>query len=163
LLVSGEVPSLDRLAVLIEQLMMIWEGNAGVPMPRTAFAAFFVNVHRQLLAQGGEPNLMRLGADGVVDHGGQPDHGAEPVGCECGRCGTKFAVGDITTAGPELDGRTGRMVVRRSVFCEFCNDLMNWTERATPAGTPSGHVVVGPFYAKEQAGRQGRIICDVDA
>lgn len=148
LLIAGDVERADRLTVLTDQMRMLWELNAGVPMPPTAVASFFVNLHRQLLSQGGEPTLMRLDVDGMVDAGGVDDLGSEPVGAQCGRCGTKFAPGDIATAGPELDASRGKMVVRRSIDCDFCNDVMSWTEGATPAGTPNGRVIAGPFYRK---------------
>lgn len=155
LLIAGDVVPADRLTVLVDQLRMLWEANAGVAMPSTAVASFFVNVHRQLLAQGGEPTLMRLGADGMVDAGGVDHLGADPVSVQCGRCGSLVAPGSIATGGPEFDHRIGKMVVRRSVECEHCDDVMSWTEGLTAAGTPNGRVVAGPFY------RKGTVTADV--
>jgi hypothetical protein len=147
ILLSGEVAPIERSEVLFDQLLFLREKHQGEPS-RRALASFMVDAMRQLLSQGGEPALMRLSANGTVDAGGTEALSAEPVGCECGQCGTRYAPHQIATAGAEFDAGAGRLVVRRSVECDFCGHVMSWTEGATAAGKPNGRVMAGPFYSK---------------
>jgi hypothetical protein len=101
--------------------------------------------------QGGLPALMRLRPDGTVDAGGVEDLSAEPVGCECAKCGTRYAAHQIATAPAEFDAGAGRLVVRRSVDCDFCGHVQSWVEGATAAGAPNGRVMAGPFFERPHA------------
>lgn len=146
ILLCGLLNPQHRLQPLLDQLRRIHETHYGA-LHGKAVTTFTADVLRQLRSQGDEPALMRLSAEGS-DAGGVEDVGAEPVGCECGKCGTRYAEHQITTGAPELDPNLAKMVVRRWVECEFCNLVMTWCEGATPAGNPNGRVTSGPEYTK---------------
>lgn len=147
ILLSGTLKPRERLEVLLDLLRRLREQHHG-RLPRAGLPGFIADVMRQLLSQGGEPALLRLQPDGMVDAGGMESLGAEPVGCECGTCGTRYGAHQITTAAPEFDDSTGRLIVRRAVDCDFCGHIMSWTEGATGAGAPNGRVMSGPVYTR---------------
>ena len=150
ILISGLVLPRDRFETVLDQCRRIHERHFG-PMSPAGMAALTVDITRQLNRQGGEVSLMRLSPDSWVDAGALADVGAEPHGCQCGLCGTKYAEHQITTGPPEIDANTAKLVVRRWVFCDFCNLEMTWTEGATPAGNPNGRVISGPEYGKRRS------------
>ncbi len=96
-------------------------------------------------AQGGEAALMRLQPDGTILAGAVEGLAAEPTGCECGRCGTRYAPHQIRTGAPatQLSGSIG---VAREVDCDFCSVTQAWVEGCTQAGLPNGRVLSGPTY-----------------
>lgn len=148
ILISGAVPPPDRLESLIHQLRRLRERHHG-SIDEQGMIGFTADVHRQLLSQGGEGALMRLNAEGMIDSGGARDRAAEPVGCECAECGTRYSAHQIRTSGPEADG--GNVVVKREVDCEFCGHVQHWVEGATSAGRPNGRVVAGPWFTRPGA------------
>lgn len=149
ILLCGTLNPRHRLKPLLDQLRRIHETHYGY-LQGDGVTTFTADVLRQLRAQGDEPTLMRLTPEGS-DAGGCEDVAAEPVGCECGLCGTKYAEHQITTGPPELDAKLAKMVVRRWVECDFCARVMTWCEGATPAGNPNGRVTSGPEYTKPHA------------
>lgn len=146
ILLCGLLAPRRRIGPLLDQLRQIHEKHYG-PLVGAALPTFIADVMRQLRAQGDEPALMRLGPD-MADAGGAEDVAAEPVGCECGLCGTKYGSHQITTGPPELDPVIAKMIVRRWVDCDFCGLTMTWCEGATPAGAPNGRVTSGPEFVK---------------
>lgn len=150
ILVCGLLNVRRRLKPLIDQLRRVQELEYGA-LRGEAIASFAADVFKQLNAQGGELALARLTSAYTIDAGGIEDVGAEPVGCECGLCGTKYGAHQITTGPPELDPRVSKMVVAREVECEHCGKTMSWTEGATPLGAPNGRVMSGPEYRTPHA------------
>lgn len=147
ILLCGTLVARERLEYLLDQLRKLREHHHG-PLSPEYLPSFTADVMRQLLGQGGEPALMRLQPDGTIDSGGTDALSAEPVGCECGTCGTRYGPHQIRNGAPEFRADLGALVLRRSVECEFCNHVMSWAERANGAGNPSGRVVAGPFYSR---------------
>lgn len=146
-LLSGSIKPRQRLRVLLDMLRRLWEESHG-PIPPDGIAGFTADMMEQLIRQGGNPALMRLDADGMLDAGAVPDLSSEPVGCECGTCGTRYGAHQISTSGTEFDPGSGKLVVRRAVDCDFCGHVMSWTEGATGAGAPNGRVMSGPVYSR---------------
>lgn len=150
ILIAGDVAPTDRLGVLIDQLRRLRVRRHGA-MDAEGVNGFTADVTRQLNAQGGEGALLRLCADGMVHAGGAEDIPAEPVGCECMECGTRYAPHQIRTSGPESDPASARPVVKREVDCDFCGHTMHWVEGATAAGAPNGRVVTQPWFTRPGA------------
>lgn len=145
ILICGLLNARRRLQPLLEQLRHMHALHYGA-LHDEAIASWAADMFKQLAAHGGELALSRLTSDCTIDAGGVADVGAEPVGCECGKCGTKYAGHQILTGTPTLDPRLAIMVVPREVECEFCNVVMSWTEGATGLGAPNGRVISGPQY-----------------
>lgn len=59
ILLAGDMPPHDRLEAVVDQLIVAREWHHG-EMGRRSLRAFIVEIHRQLVGQGGEPALMRL-------------------------------------------------------------------------------------------------------
>jgi len=150
ILLCGTLVARERLEVLLDQLRKLREHHHG-PLAPEYLPSFMADMMRQLLSQGGEPALARLDADGAIDAGGAEQLTAEPVGCECGKCGTRYGAHQIATGAPEFRADVGRLVLRRSVECEFCNHVMSWSEGTTGAGNPNGRIMSGPFYSRPHA------------
>ena len=147
ILLCGTLKPHERTEALIDQLRRLREKHHGA-IPPEGVASFVADVMRQLLAQGGEATLMRLGSDGVVDAGGVPGIGAEPIGCECAKCGTRYGAHQIVTSRLGFARGLNKHVVDRSVYCDFCDHYMRWQEAATMSGHPNGQVVAGPWFVK---------------
>lgn len=146
ILLCGLIPGRDRLRPLLDQLRRLHELHYGA-LSGEGVGTFAADVMRQLRAQGDEPALMRLTSPDqlvAVD----ADTPSEPVGCECGRCGTRYGEHQIATGAPALDAKHARMAVSRAVYCDFCGVTMSWSEGATPAGGPNGRVMSGPAYSR---------------
>lgn len=147
ILLCGTLAAADRYEPLLDQLRVLREHHHG-PLTSKALPSFIADVTSQIMTQGGPPAIMRMQPDGTIDAGGMESLGAEPVGCECGQCGTRFASHQITTAAAEFNPTVGKLVVRRAVECEFCNHVMSWVEGAAGTGAPNGRVMSGPTYTR---------------
>jgi hypothetical protein len=142
--ISGDIHPAERSEALYDQLRRLFEQHHG-PMSASGIAAFTTDFSRQLQSQGGEAALMRLSVEGIVVAGDVEDVAAEPTGCECGQCGTRYAPQQIRTGAP-FTFNTGQLARPREVDCDFCGKVMAWVEGCTQAGAPTGRVLSGPNY-----------------
>lgn len=146
------MPVSQRHETLLHELSHAWQRHFGTissaedEANRTA--AFAIDVQRQLLAQGGDLALMRLGPDGTIDNGSTVAATSQ-VGAQCGVCSTSFSPSQVANETAEY--QDGRTVVRRSCWCDFCGHVMRWVETATSRGFPAGAVVSGPEYLRGPA------------
>ncbi len=156
IVISGDAPPRQRLDVLLHELRHAWQYHVGRPSDdegdANTAATFTASFMRQFLRQGGEPALMSLGLDGVIDRGigGAPQ---APTGCQCGTCGTSYGAQQIVSEAPTVDARSGLPGVTRRIYCEHCDHVMEWIEATNQSGVPVGQVVAGPSYIRGQASR----------
>lgn len=143
--ISGTLPLSQRHETLLHELSHAWQRHFGTiasaedEANRTA--AFAIDVQQQLLAQGGNLALMRLGCDGTIDNGAIVASTSH-VGAQCRICATIIAPSGVVSELAQC--QEDRAVVRRSCWCDFCGHVMHWIETATPQGFPAGAVVSGP-------------------
>lgn len=145
LLLSGSLPPQRRLKALLHEHAHAWRHELGVPADEegacNSDSARSAQFWRDLLRQGGEPALLRLNADGVVDHSaGEWEVPVEPRTPTCPVCGGCLSL-PVRNAQPVFDLRLGRLTLQRQADCEFCGHTVCWTEGATCAGVPNGQVL----------------------
>lgn len=141
--ISNKLPVRQRLDLLLHELREAWWEHLGRPGDREAdcnqVASFTADAMRQLLAQGGEPSLMRLNVDGVVESSGARELMSTHLP-KC-KCGSMFSPGDVKNSKPYFHPEAGVLVISRSVACDFCQKDLVWVEACTQAGLPNGRVV----------------------
>lgn len=149
-----EIPARRRLSVLLHELKHAWQLELGTPTDREGdanhAASFAADCWRQLDRQGGEPALMRLSPDGVIDHSADVDSPADPRAAQCPACGGLLNL-PIRTGHAEFDAQRSRLIAWRAADCEFCGHLVSWKEAVTSAGVPTGQVIGEPTTSRASA------------
>lgn len=144
IVIAGKLPVRQRLDLLFHELREAWWEHLGRPAAREAdcnqVASFTADAMRQLLAQGGEPALMRLTVDGAIDTGAGPMELACDYQPHC-KCGSMISPGDTKTSKPRFHPDVGALVVDRSFYCDYCGKTLRWVEHCTQSGMPNGRVV----------------------
>jgi len=145
ILISDTITIKNRVVVLLEQLRAAWEGLYG-ELDERGYAAFYADMTRQLNAKGGERALWSLQKEGWHEQGAAGDDvAAEPRGCECPICSTKYGPHQVTTGEPKFDKERQANVSHRQCECEHCGKRIDWLEGCTPSGLPNGKILAGPM------------------
>lgn len=139
---SGRMPVQRRLATLVHELWHAWKAEFGEPADEEAeanqVAAFTISFWRQLEVQGGEPALVRLTADGVVDKSADVDAPPSRWEPRCPDCNGYLEL-PIRDSAPRFDARLNRLAVDRAGDCEHCGHTVTWPESCTTKGVPTGN------------------------
>ncbi len=150
IIISGSLHPRQRLGTLLHELRHAWTAEMGKPLgdedDANQSASMMASTMRELIRQGGEASLMQLASNGVVDH--SLHIAAERVGAECIGCGGRFSPAQIRTEPAVFEPLGGRLVVHRSLYCDFCGHVQAWSEVATSGGLPSGTPVGAPSLLK---------------
>ena len=158
ILISNAVPVRQRLDVLVHELRHAWREHFGagenIEGECNNVASFTASIMRQLLRQGGEPTLMRLDCNGMVNHAAKLNIASERLGAECMVCGRRFSPIQVSCETAQFDTAAGRLAVARWLFCDFCGHVQRWHELATTSGLPTGEVLDAPELLKGKAAQR---------
>lgn len=143
--ISPLVPVEKRREILVHEMAHAWRHHVGRPTDdegAATNATAFDQVCRQIRTY----ELEHLTSEGIIDHGSTDAVPALPIGAECAGCGQRFSMQQIADEPPRSHPLSGRQVLERGVYCDFCSHVQTWMEAATDAGDPTGVVVAAPEF-----------------
>jgi len=73
------------------------------------------------------------------------------IRCICPKCETLKSAGQIVTHAPidgEFDDQFGMRVIHRTIYCAGCHHLVDWVERCTLDGRPTGEWLTEPKFRR---------------